>query len=123
MNTKLAIDEQALAELCKRHKIRELSLFGSALRDDFGPDSDVDLLLVFEEGHRPGIDEYLEMQDDFEAFFGREVDLVNQNGLRTRFSVMRSSKPGEGSMPHDAADHPIAAPTATRRRGMSNENS
>lgn len=85
MNPNLAIDEQALAELCKRHKIKELSLFGSALRDDFRPDSDVDLLLVFEEGHRPGIDEYLEMLDDFEAFFGREVDLVHLKYLRNPF--------------------------------------
>lgn len=85
MNPKLTIDEQALAELCRRHRIKELSLFGSALRDDFGPESDVDLLLVFEEGYRPGIDEYIDMQADFEAFFGRDVDLVNQKRLENPF--------------------------------------
>lgn len=85
MSTPLVIDEQALAELCRRHRIRELSLFGSAVRDDFGPDSDVDLLLVFEDDHHPGIDEYLAMQDDFKALFNREVDLVNLKYLRNPF--------------------------------------
>lgn len=83
--TTLPIDNQALAELCRRHQIKELSLFGSVLRDDFGPDSDVDVLLVFEDDHRPGIDEYLAMQDDFEAFFGRDVDLVNLKYLRNPY--------------------------------------
>lgn len=83
--TTLPIDNQALAELCRRHRIKELSLFGSALRDDFGPDSDIDLLLVFEDDHRPGIDEYLAMQADFKALFMREVDLVNLKYLRNPF--------------------------------------
>ncbi len=85
MNPALTINEEELTALCLRHHIRELSLFGSVLREDFGPESDVDVLLVFEEGHRPGIDEYLAMQDDFEAFFGREVDLVNLKYLRNPF--------------------------------------
>ncbi len=93
--TTLPIDNQALAELCRRHRIKELSLFGSVLRDDFGPDSDVDVLLVFEDDHRPGIDEYLAMQDDFRAFFGRDVDLVNLKYLRNpylRREVLKTRK-------------------------------
>jgi hypothetical protein len=85
MSSTLVIDEHALAALCRRHRIKELSLFGSVLRDDFGPESDVDLLLVFEDNHRPGIDEYLSMQEDFRALFQREVDLVNLKYLRNPF--------------------------------------
>lgn len=85
MSHTLTIDDHALARLCERHRIKELSLFGSALRDDFRTDSDVDLLVEFEDAHRPGIDEYIAMQEDFRALFGREVDLVNKNRLENPF--------------------------------------
>jgi hypothetical protein len=52
LSPKIAIDRQKIAQFCKKHHIRKLSLFGSVLRDDFGPDSDVDVLVEFEEGHR-----------------------------------------------------------------------
>ena len=50
MLSKISIDGQALAEFCRQHGIRKLSLFGSALREDFGPDSDLDFLVEFEQG-------------------------------------------------------------------------
>ena len=82
---RIDIPMDQLAELCKRWQIVELSLFGSVLRDDFTPESDVDVLLVFAEGHHPGIDEYIGMQSDFEGLFGRRVDLVNRRYLRNPF--------------------------------------
>ncbi len=82
---RIDIPMDQLAELCKRWNIVELSLFGSVLRDDFGPDSDVDVLLVFAEGYNPGIDEYIGMQSDFKQLFGRQVDLVNRKYLRNPF--------------------------------------
>ena len=95
MSHSLTIDDQEIARLCVRHRIKELSLFGSALRDDFRTDSDVDLLVLYEDGHRPGIDEYIAMQEDFRALFGREVDLVNKNRLENPFlrrRILRSRK-------------------------------
>ncbi len=82
---RIDIPMDKLVELCKRWKIVELSLFGSVLREDFTPESDVDVLLLFAKGHHPGIDEYIGMQSDFEELFGRRVDLVNRKYLRNPF--------------------------------------
>lgn len=69
-------DRERLAELCQRWKIRELSLFGSVARGEARPDSDVDLLVIFEPGGAPGLFEIEAMHRDFAALFGRRVDLV-----------------------------------------------
>ncbi|CAN5638671.1 nucleotidyltransferase family protein [soil metagenome] len=76
----LDIDEQRLTDICRRWHIAELSLFGSVLTDEFGPDSDVDLLYVFEKGHSPGWD-LVQVADELEALFGRPVDLVGRRSL------------------------------------------
>jgi predicted nucleotidyltransferase len=81
----LDIPKNALAELCRRWKIRELAVFGSVLRDDFGPDSDVDVLLTFEDGVHLGIDEYIGLRGDLVRMFGREVDIVNKRTLRNPY--------------------------------------
>jgi len=65
---------EILAGFCRRHHIRRLALFGSALRDDFGPESDLDILVEFEPGHVPGWD-FFEMQDELSQALGRRVDL------------------------------------------------
>ena len=65
------------ADFCRRHHIRRLSLFGSALRPDFRPDSDVDLLVEFQPGHTPGW-EIVELEEELSSIFGgRRVDIVN----------------------------------------------
>jgi len=75
------VDRAQLAELCRRHHITRLSLYGSVLRDDFRPDSDVDVLVEFEEGKTPGFG-IIEVQDELSVLFGgRRVDLVTQHGL------------------------------------------
>jgi predicted nucleotidyltransferase len=80
----LSVDREALAELCRRHHITRLSLFGSVLRDDFRPDSDVDVMVEFEEGKTPGFD-IVEVQDELSVLFGgRRVDLVTRPGLNRR---------------------------------------
>jgi uncharacterized protein len=63
-----------LAEICRRYRVRRLALFGSALRDDFGPDSDVDLLVEFLPGTRTGL-AFFALQDELSAAIGRPVDL------------------------------------------------
>ena len=72
----------ALEEFCRKWKIRELSLFGSVLRQDFREDSDVDVLVEFEPGHGWGLYEVVDMEDELKALFGRKVDLVMKGGLR-----------------------------------------
>ena len=78
------ISHEKLAEFCRRNHIGVLSLFGSILRDDFGPDSDVDVLVEFEPGHTPGF-ALIDMQDELSTLLGgRKVDLVLREALRPR---------------------------------------
>ena len=72
----IAIDRQPIAEFCRRHNIRKLALFGSVLRDDFGPDSDVDVLVEFEEGHVPGFICLARIQREFSAFYAAQKFLL-----------------------------------------------
>jgi uncharacterized protein len=80
---RIAFDREALAALCRKHHIKRLAFFGSVLRDDFGPESDVDLLYEFEEGKTPGLGIF-DVMDDFEALFGRKVDLVSFKYIKPR---------------------------------------
>ena len=70
----IEIPKQRIAEFCRRNRIRRLSLFGSILRDDFGPDSDVDVLVEFEPGAAPGL-AFFSLQRELSGIFGRKVDL------------------------------------------------
>ena len=81
---RLDIPQDLIAEFCRRHHIRRLALFGSALRDDFTADSDVDVLVEFEEGHTPGLD-FFAMQDELSALLVRKVDLNTAGFLSDYF--------------------------------------
>ncbi|HEY4561645.1 MAG TPA: nucleotidyltransferase family protein [Thermoanaerobaculia bacterium] len=88
------IPKTQLAEFCRRNHIRRLSLFGSVLRDDFGPQSDIDILVEFEPGHVPGL-RLIRLQDELSRLFGgRRVDLVTPKFLnrRIRDEVLRSAE-------------------------------
>lgn len=74
MPSRIPIPGEQIAEFCHRHHIRRLSLFGSVLRDDFRPESDVDVLVEFEPGHVPGF-EFIAIQDELTDLLGRKVDL------------------------------------------------
>lgn len=78
----IEIDMDALAAICRRYHVRELSLFGSVLRDDFRKDSDIDVLVEFEPGAPIGLFEYVRFRDALASLFGREVDLVEKPGLK-----------------------------------------
>jgi uncharacterized protein len=73
-----------IAELCRKHKVRELSLFGSRSRGDNRPDSDFDLLVEFLPNAGIGLIEYSRMQIDLEELLGKNVDLVSKPGLKPR---------------------------------------
>ncbi len=83
MASKISIDREALATFCRRHHVRRLALFGSVLRDDFTPTSDVDVLVEFEPGHVPGF-AFFEMEQELSAIIGRKVDL-NTPGFLSRY--------------------------------------
>jgi hypothetical protein len=88
------VPKTQLADFCRRNHIRRLALFGSVLRDDFGPDSDIDVLVEFEPGHVPGL-RLIRLQDELSALFGgRRVDLVTSKFLnhRIRDEVLRSAE-------------------------------
>ena len=77
---------QTIAEFCERHHIRKLALFGSVLREDFRPDSDVDVLVVFEPGHVPGFFRLFDLEEELSAIFGgRKVDLRTPEDLSRYF--------------------------------------
>jgi len=74
---------EAIAAFCQSRHIARLSLFGSVLRDDFGPESDVDVLVEFEDGKTPGL-EFFGMGDELGEILGRKVDL-NTPGFLSRY--------------------------------------
>jgi predicted nucleotidyltransferase len=80
----IAIDREKLAEFCQRNHIRKLSLFGSILRDDFGADSDVDVLVEFEPGHVPGL-RFFALESELSSLWGRKVDLNTPDFLSPYF--------------------------------------
>ena len=71
---RIQIPKERITGFCRRHHIRKLAIFGSALRDDFGPDSDVDVLVEFEPGHVPGL-AFFGIEQELSAILGRKVDL------------------------------------------------
>jgi uncharacterized protein len=74
MSPQIVIDKRRLAEFCRKHHIRKLALFGSVLRQDFRPDSDVDVLVEFEPGQRVGL-AFFQIQEELTKMLGRQVDL------------------------------------------------
>jgi predicted nucleotidyltransferase len=83
------IPDSRLAELCRKWKVTELSLFGSILRDDFSPSSDVDVLVSFDPAAPWSLLDLMEMKEELEALFGRSVDLVEKEALRNPFRKRR----------------------------------
>ena len=77
--------EEQLAEFSRQHHIRKLALFGSILRDDFHPDSDIDILVEFEPEHVPGFFDLMKMEEELTSLFGRPVDLRTPQDLSRYF--------------------------------------
>ena len=94
MGVRIDIDKVRIADFCRRHHIRTLSLFGSVLRDDFGPDSDVDVLIEFEPGHTVGLLRMAGLELELSAMLDRKVDLRTPAELSRYFrdEVIRTSE-------------------------------
>ena len=82
----IEVHRDALAQFCQQNHIRKLALFGSVLRGDFGPQSDIDVLVEFEPGHTPGFFRLFDMEEELSALFGeRKVDLRTPEDLSRYF--------------------------------------
>ena len=95
MSPHVSIDRDAVSVFCRRRHIKRLALFGSVLRDDFGPDSDIDVLVEFQVGHVPGLN-FVGIEREFSALLhGRRVDMVTPKFLnfRIRDQVLSSAEP------------------------------
>lgn len=93
------ISRERVAEFCRRNQIRRLALFGSVLRDDFGPDSDVDVLVEFEPGARVGL-RFFSLEIELSQILGRKVDLNTPGFLSRHF---RDAVLAEAKVYYDAA--------------------
>ncbi|HPE52216.1 MAG TPA: nucleotidyltransferase domain-containing protein [Methanothrix soehngenii] len=85
MPSRIDIPEEKVEDFCRRWKIKEMAIFGSALREDFGPESDVDFLVTFFEQARWSLFDWAEMIEELKKITGREIDLVERESIRNPF--------------------------------------
>jgi len=81
MSPRIEIDREKVEAFCKKWKITELSLFGSVIRDDFRPDSDVDVLVRFSKDSHWSLSEYIHAEEELAKILGRKVDLVEREAV------------------------------------------
>jgi len=86
---KINLPRDQIEKFCRRWKIKELALFGSVLREDFRPDSDVDLLVTFEPDSQWSLFDMIDMQDELKEVLGREVDLVERRAVERSENYIR----------------------------------
>jgi predicted nucleotidyltransferase len=94
MNPQVSVSRAAIREFCRAHAVRELAVFGSAVRDDFSCNSDVDVLIDLAPGARVGLVTLQRMRDELANIFGHPVDLLTRNGLNPniRDQVLRDAQ-------------------------------
>lgn len=89
MSAQVPVDRKRIADFCRRWKVTELSLFGSVLREDFTPESDVDVLVTFSAEARWGLFDMVRMEDDLGRVLGRKVDLVEREAVERSENYIR----------------------------------
>jgi len=89
MNPNVSVSQDRLAEFCRANSITRLAIFGSALREDFGPESDIDVLVSFEDGARHTLFDMTRMEEELTTIFGRKVDLVSWQGVEQSRNYIR----------------------------------
>ena len=89
MTARIAIPTAGIAAFCERWQVTEMALFGSVLRDDFGPDSDIDVLVAFDDSARHTLFDMVRMEEELKALFGRDVDLVSRRGIERSSNHLR----------------------------------
>ncbi|MBI2119031.1 MAG: nucleotidyltransferase family protein [Elusimicrobia bacterium] len=96
---KIKIDRKWVSNFCQKNHIKKLALFGSVLRQDFNPESDIDILVEFEPGHVPGL-AFFKLEDELSTLLGRKVDLNTPNFLSP---LIRSQVLSQSHIEYDAA--------------------
>ncbi len=84
----LKVPRRKLVDFCRKNRIQKLAFFGSVLRDDFKPTSDVDVLIEFEKGYTPGL-AFFAMPEELKKILGREVDLLTYQGVKASKNPIR----------------------------------
>jgi uncharacterized protein len=92
------VDETKLADLCRRYCVKELSLFGSAVRGERGPGSDIDVMVEFDPNARIGLLKFESLSEDLEALVGRKIDLVTKRGLTSCGNSFGAAGCGTGAV-------------------------
>lgn len=99
----IEVDPTRLKEFCAQWQIQELAIFGSALRDDFGPESDLDILVTFAESADWGLLDLVRMEREFAELTGREVDLVDRRSIARSANWLRREEILKSAVPVYAA--------------------
>lgn len=86
---RLRVSQKQISEFCQRWQIIEFAIFGSVLRSDFRPDSDIDVLVTFAPAAQRGLSETLQMQDELQGMFDREVDFIVKTALEKSHNWLR----------------------------------
>ena len=88
---KIHIDlpKEKITEFCKKWKVREFALFGSVLREDFRPDSDIDVLVTFSEEAKHTLFDLIHMENELKEIFGRDVDMISRRGIESSRNYIR----------------------------------
>jgi uncharacterized protein len=89
MSIRIPLDKEKIAEFCRRSKITEFAIFGSALRDDFRPDSDVDVLVTFDDTAKISLLDLARMEIELKEIIGREVDIVERPAVEQSENYIR----------------------------------
>jgi predicted nucleotidyltransferase len=95
ISQRLSASAAQISAFCQRWKVTELALFGSVLRDDFRPDSDIDVLLTFDPDARWSLFGWVDMKDELETLFERKVDIADKEGLKNpyrRHEILRTQQ-------------------------------
>jgi len=87
----IELPKEKVSSFCQKWKILELSLFGSVLRDDFGPESDIDILVTFRKDAKHTLFDLVHMEDELKDIFGREIDMVSRRGIEFSRNYLRRS--------------------------------
>ena len=99
----IEIPKEQIADFCRKWKIVELSLFGSVLRDDFRPDSDIDLLVTFSPDAEWSLVDHMAMEEEMSAIFGRKVDLISRRAIERSENHIRRKAILETAQPYYVA--------------------
>ncbi|MBM4140360.1 MAG: nucleotidyltransferase [Nitrospira sp.] len=87
----IEIPKERIVEFCQKWEIREFSFFGSVLKEDFGPDSDIDVLVTFDESTRHTLFDLVHMEEELKEIFGRDVDVVSRRGIESSRNYIRKN--------------------------------